>query len=264
MITYKTEEEIKVLREGGKRLAHILDSLRKDVCPGITTGELEKKACRLIKEIGGKPAFKGYRSRYDNKAFPTALCTSINDEIVHAPALPSRKLNEGDIIGIDIGMMYPYKAKGKNYYTDMAITVGVGNIGEVAKKLINVTKKSLEMAIKKVGPGKKLFDIGETVEKYVEGNGYGIVRELVGHGVGFDVHEEPQVPNYKVTDKSIDNIKLRPGMVIAIEPMVNIGDYRIKGDDDGFSIRTKDGSLSAHFEHTVAVTENGYLIITEL
>jgi len=282
MIIIKTKKEIAIMREGGKILAGILKKLVSEVNPGITTGHLEKMACDLIKKAGGRPSFKGYKSMHDAKGFPTALCTSINNEIVHAPALPPRKLNSGDIIDIDIGMEYPTYApplarsgatagkpvnKGSGmggYYTDMSVTVPVGKISKQAKKLINVTKKSLKLAIEQVKPGNSLNDIGRAIQQYVEAEGFSVVHELVGHGVGIAVHEEPQVPNYEIIDDSMDNVILKPGMVIAIEPMVNVGGWKVKTGDDGFTIVTADGSLSAHFEHSVAVMEKGYEVLTFL
>ncbi len=267
------------MRKGGKILAGILKKLINEVNPGITTGHLEKMACDLIKQAGGRPSFKGYKSMHDAQGFPTALCTSINSEIVHAPAIPSRRLNAGDIIDIDIGMEYPIFASlneamaGKpanrdsemgGYYTDMSVTAPVGKISKEAKKLINVTRKSLELAIKQVKPGNSLNDIGRAIQRYVELQGFSVVRDLVGHGVGIAVHEEPQVPNYEINDNSMDNVILKPGMVIAIEPMVNVGGWKVKTADDGFTIVTVDGSLSAHFEHTVAVMEKGCEVLTEL
>lgn len=253
-----------MLREGGKILAEILKKISEITVPGATTEELEKMACDLIREAGGRPSFKGYKSVLDEKPYPTALCTSINNEIVHAPSLPARTLKEGDIIGVDIGMEYPYKKDVNGYYTDMAVTLAVGKIDKEASRLISVTKKSLDLAIKKVKPGNTLNDIGSTIQQFAEANGFSVVRDLVGHGVGHDVHEEPRVPNYEIPRKSIDNVTLKPGMVIAIEPMINTGEWGIEIASDDLTILTIDGSLSAHFEHTIAVTENGYLVLTEL
>lgn len=264
MIVLKTKEEIKILREGGKILAGILDEIAKKVRPGVTTAELERTACDLIAKAGGRPSFKGYMAILDNKPFPTALCTSVNNEIVHAPSLPGRKLKEGDIIGIDVGMEYPYKKNVNGYYTDLTVTLPVGKIAKEADRLISVTKRSLALAIKQVKPGNTLNDIGRTVQEFAEANGFSVVRDLVGHGVGHDVHEEPRVPNYEIPEKSRDNVVLKPGMVIAIEPMVNIGERGIEIASDNFTILTIDGSLSAHFEHTVAVVDNGCLVITGL
>jgi len=264
MITIKKKEEIEILREGGKILAGILNKIAKEVKPGITTADLEKMACDLIKEAGGRPSFKGYQSLLDDKPFPTALCASINDEIVHAPSLPERILKDGDIIGLDLGMEYPCRKNKNGYYTDMAVTLGVGKIDKEAIELMAVTKESLDLAIKKIKPGNTINDIGRTVQQFAESKGFAVVRELVGHGVGYDVHEEPRVPNYEVPEKSLENAVLKPGMVIAVEPMVNRGGWKVKSALDGFTILTADKSLSAHFEHTVAVTDNGYLVLTEL
>ncbi len=264
MIIIKTEKEIDIMRQGGKILAQIMKKLAREVKPGITTGHLEQMACSLIKEAGGRPSFKGFKSMLETKAYPTALCTSINDEIVHAPAIPSRKLKSGDIIGIDLGMEYPYGQKLRGYYTDMALTVPVGKTGKQARQLVKVTKKSLELAIKIVKPGNSLNDIGSSVQTIAEAEGFSVVRDLVGHGVGTAVHEDPQVPNYKITGKDLENIILKPGMTLAIEPMINVGSCEINNLSDGFTIATADGSLSAHFEHTVAVTKDGCEILTVL
>ena len=275
MVTIKKENEIALIREGGHILSGILKKIAAEVKPGVKTDYLEKMACDLIKQAGGRPAFKGYKTFLDDKGFPTALCTSINDEVVHAPAIPGRVLNEGDIIGIDVGMEYPIQEHPQNgkpynklskkggFYTDMAITVPVGNVGKDVQKLIDVTKKSLDLGIAQVKPGNTLNDIGRAIQKYAEAQGFSVVRDLVGHGVGFAVHEDPQVPNYEVRDRSMKNVTLKSGMVIAIEPMVNMGSYEIMGSEDGFTIVTTDESLSAHFEHTVVVTNNGCEILTK-
>jgi methionyl aminopeptidase len=258
MIILKTEKEIEIMRQGGKRLAGILHRIGKVVRPGVTTAHLERLACELIDRAGGKPSFKGYQSKYDKKPYPTALCISVNDEVVHAPALPTRILREGDIVGIDVGMRYPAK---EGYYTDMAETFAVGKVSPEAKKLLEVTKKCLKLAIKTVKPNSTLNDIGRAVETYVLENGFSVVRDLVGHGVGTAVHEEPNVPNFSFDERA--DINLKPGMVLAIEPMVNAGGYQVFTAPDGMTIKTHDGSLSAHFEHTVAVTKRGHKILTE-
>lgn len=273
MVIIKKSEEIELIREGGIIIGKILRQLEAMAKPGATTGELEEAAIRLIKEAGGRPSFKGYRQGKGEKPFPTALCASVNNEVVHVPALPARELKEGDIIGLDIGMEYPAPNKRKGapknkrsalggYYTDTALTAAVGKISPEAEKLINVTRKSLELAIAQVKPGNSLRDIARAVQTYAEKNGFSVVRDLVGHGVGVAVHEDPRIPNYVINSKDCD-VKLVPGMVIAIEPMVNAGGWRIIFDNNGLAIRTVDGSLSAHFEHTVAVTENGYEILTK-
>lgn len=243
------------MRRGGKKLARILKRLAREVEPGVTTAHLERLACELIARAGGQPAFKGYKSEHDSKPYPTALCLSINSEVVHAPALPTRTLKEGDIVGIDVGMKY------EGLFTDTAVTVGVGGISREAKRLMDITKKALKLAIKKVAPGATLNDVGGAVEEFVLANGFSVVRDLVGHGVGHAVHEEPQIPNF--SSESGKNVTLKPGMVLAIEPMINAGSYQVYTAADGFTIKTADGSLSAHFEHTVAVTKRGHLILTD-
>ena len=284
MIRIKTKAEIEVLREGGKKLASVLNMVAKKAVPGATTGELEDLACALIEKAGGRPAFKGL-SMGNGDIFPTALCTSINDEIVHAPAKPGRALKSGDIVGIDIGMEYPvragvsagqipdtldggmprnrYSPRG-GYFTDMAVTVMVGPVDKKARLLVETTEAALFLGIKTVKPGSTLDDIGRVIQGFVEKRGFSVVRELVGHGVGHKIHEDPQVPHYAITDNSVKNVVLKPGMVIAIEPMVNTGTWKIRLGKDGLTYLTADGGLSAQFEHTVAVTHAGYEILTAL
>jgi methionyl aminopeptidase len=275
MVRLKTKEELEIMRTGGQKLARILAEVANAVKPGVTTADLEKIALQLIKEAGGRPAFKGIMM-YNRRRFPTALCTSINDEIVHAPALPARELKSGDIIGIDLGIEYPLVAKktaGKpynryskkgGYFTDMAVTMPVGEVSTEIKKLIAATRQSLYLGIKEVQAGKRLNNIGKAIQKYVESEGFSVVRELVGHGVGHEVHEDPQILNYSARNEAEYNIEMKPGLVLAIEPMVNMGSWRALEAPDGFTIVTKDGSLSAHFEHTVAVTEEGPIVLTAL
>ncbi|MDD4332717.1 MAG: type I methionyl aminopeptidase [Patescibacteria group bacterium] len=274
MIKIKTKEEIEIIKEGGKILAAILDRVISEIQPGVSTGELEDLACELIEAAGGRPSFKHHKM-HEGIVFPTALCTSVNEQIVHAPAKPARVLKSGDIIGIDIGMEYPIKKelqKVKNkystlggYYTDMAKTVAVGNVNAKTKKLLDVTEYSLELAIEQVKPGNTINDIGSAVQNYAESQDFSVVRDLVGHGVGYAVHEDPQIPNYKIlNNKNFKNVVLAPGMVIAIEPMVNVGDWRIEVANDEMAILTADCSLSAHFEHTIAVTEDGHEVLTSL
>ncbi|MBD3247957.1 type I methionyl aminopeptidase [Candidatus Falkowbacteria bacterium] len=270
MISKKTKEEIKILKEGGKKLGSIMKRLVREVKPGVSTEDLEKLACELIKKADGRPAFKNFEI-FSGEYFPTALCTSVNNEIVHKPAIPGRVLNEGDIIGIDIGMEYPIKKKKKienrysrfgGFYTDMAKTIAVGDIDRHTKKLLSATKESLEIAIRKAKPGNTLNDIGKSIQKHVESKGFSVVRDLVGHGVGHKVHEDPQVFNYDFLKEGIKDVVLEPGMVIAIEPMVNVGSPATKSGPDGFSVVTADGSLSAHFEHTIAIVDKGNIVIT--
>lgn len=257
MITIKTPEEIAIMSEGGKILARVVEELKKEVRPGITTEELDKLSEELLLKSGAKPAFKGYREDNSSAPYPASLCVSVNNEVVHCP--PSDKiLNEGDIVSLDLGALY------KGFYSDMAITVPVGKTNEVAKKLINVTKESLAIAIKQVRPGKYLDDISNAIQKHVEKNGFAVVRELCGHGIGKELHEDPQILNFVsgggMTRKKKDN-KLIEGMVVCIEPITTAGSYNIKRV--GLCYKTKDDSLSCHFEHTIAVTNGGSKILTK-
>ena len=248
MISIKSEKEIQIMREGGKILARIMKELEKLVKPGITTSYLNKVAENLVFKYGAKPSFKNY------EGFPFTLCASINEELVHC--FPSeRKLKEGDIISLDLGILF------KGFHTDMAITVPVGKVSPEAQRLVRITKKSLKRGIKKVRPGNTFGDIGNTIQRYVEGQGYGVVRDLCGHGIGEKIHEDPQIPNY---GKRRSGPEIKEGMVFCIEPMITIGDYQIKKAKDGYGIQTKDGSLCAHFEDTMAVTKNGCQILTKI
>lgn len=247
----KTTAEIEAIHEGGKHLRDILLRTARLAKPGVSTKDLSDYADAEIRKVGGVPSFIGYGER-DNP-FPAALCTSVNDVVVHG--IPSAKeiLKSGDIVGLDIGMVY------KKYFTDTAITVPVGTVAPEAQDLIDVTKRALELGIQQAVVGNRAGDIGHAVQKYAESNGYSVVRDLVGHGVGYEVHEDPQIPNY---GKAGTGAKLVENMVIAIEPMLCMGAYHIFFDDDGWTIRTEDGSLSAHFEHTIAITKKGPRILT--
>lgn len=274
MITIKKPEEIKILREGGKILAKIMAELGQMIRPGITTGELESAARKLIALAGGRPAQLGFLMP-DGRSFPAALCVSINSEIVHSPALPSRRINAGDIVSLDCVMEYPIDAKRRSgrrfnsrsalggYYTDMALTVPAGKISAEAERLIKTTRECLALGIKQAKPGKTLNDIGTAIQKHAEAAGYGVIRELVGHGVGYSIHEEPQVPNYAFVKTDMENAVLKPGMVLAIEPMLAGGDWHIKSGKNGFTYATADNSLSAHAEHTIALTKDGCIVLTE-
>jgi len=255
MITIKNDKEIVILRQGGRILGQIMKQLIKEVKPGATTGHLEQVADFLIKQAGGRPSFKGFRAEKNDQPFPTAICACLNDEVVHAPSLPSRQLKSGDIIGLDIGMEY------QGFYTDMAATAAVGKVSRQAQKLIKTAKQALALGIEQVRPGNSLNNIGKAIEQCAAANGFSVVRDLVGHGVGYNLHEDPQIPNYDLAYNK--KIILKPGMVLAIEPMVNAGDWRVKDGPDGLTILTADGSLSAQFEHTVLVTEPGHEILTK-
>lgn len=254
MIFIKSEEEIDAIREGGKILSDILTELVDRVKAGITTGELDALAEKRMYEAGGEPSFKNYRSDNRTPPFPSTVCTSINTEVVHAPADPSRPVKNGDLLKLDIGLRY------KGLCTDMAVTVGVGEIGEEEKKLISVTKESMLLGVAKAVPGGWISDIGKAVDKFVRSNGYSTVKDLVGHGVGKYVHEGPSIPNY--FDPELDPVKIKKGMVLAIEPMVNAGDDEVRILPDGWTIVTADGNLSAHFEVTIAINDKGFEIMT--
>lgn len=259
MITIKTPEEIKVLREGGKKLAEIFEKVKEAAKPGVTTKELDRLAESLIFSIGGKPAFKGYRLSGNNKKtspYPASLCTSVNDEIVHGIPGDDRVLKEGDIIGLDIGMAY------NHLITDMAATKGVGKISELKQRLLDVTKEALFRGIAQVKEGAFVHDIGAAIQPFVESKGFKLVsRDLGGHGVGYTLHEEPLISNWH--ENANKRIELKAGMALAIEPMV-AGTSGIKLDPDGWTYRTADGSFAAHFEHTVVVTKIGVEILTEI
>lgn len=255
MITIKKPNEIEILERGGKILGSILDEVGRAVKPGVSTKFLDELAEKLILESGGVPSFKGYG---ENNPFPATLCTSINHEVVHCVPSENRILKEGDIIGLDIGMKWP-KGRG-GLFTDCAITVPVGRVDRKILELLDVTRGALNEVINFIKPGIFVNDIGEKIEKYVESCGdYGIVRDLVGHGVGYKVHEAPIIPNFRVYEKSE---KLKPGMILAIEPMINLGGHEIEVSDNGWDIVTSDKSVSAHFEHTIVVTSDGCKVLT--
>ncbi len=248
MIIIKSEQEIEIMRQAGRKLADVIRELKDRVEIGITTKELDRAAEALIFKFGAEPAFKGY------DGFPATLCTSVNKTIVHG--VPSDyQLKNGDILSLDIGLKY------KGFFSDMAITLPVGKVKPEIHKLIEVTRKSLELSIKAVKVGITFGDIGDLIEKYVKSQKLDVIRELCGHGIGKDLHEDPQILNYK-ENRETPEIKL--GMVFCFEPMVTAGDWRIKLCSDGSGWQTQDGSLSAHFEHTIAVTKNGPEVLTKL
>lgn len=247
----KTAQEVETIAQGGKILGAILRQVALMARPGASTGRLSEFAESQIKKAGGTPSFIGYGDK--KNPFPAGLCASINDVVVHG--LPSRKiiLKEGDIIGLDIGMRY------KGLFTDTALTVGVGQISGAALKLINATKLALDRAVAQARAGNRIGDISHAMQATVEAAGFNVVRDLVGHGVGYAVHEDPAVPCF---GRPGSGEKLEAGMVLAIEPMVVQGGYQVDFDSDGWTIRTRDGGLAAHFEHTVAITESGARILT--
>lgn len=253
----KTKEEVKKIIEGGKIIGEILEEISALAKPGISAWEVDMQAEKLIRAAGGIPAFKGFKSHPSDPPFPSTICASVNEELVHGIASKEKILKNGDIFSIDIGMRYPGKG---GYFTDTALTLAIGKIPKEIQKLLDVTQKSLELAIEQCQVGNTIADIGKVIQPYVDKFGYGIVRDLVGHGVGHAVHEEPRIPNYY--DKSLKSWVLEPGVVIAIEPMLTLGDYHVETADDGWSISTVDKSLSAHFEHTIIITENGPVVAT--
>ncbi len=254
MIVRKTPAELEKMRASGLLVYNVLNELAKMVDDGVATWDLEVTAGKMIEDAGARPAFKNYYVPAVGERYGYVLCTSINDEIVHGLPSPKRLLKKGDIIKIDTGVEL------NGYFGDSAITVPVGEISPQLRKLLDVTKESLELAIEQARAGNRLFDISGAVERHVARHGYGIVREFVGHGIGTKLHEEPQVPNY--VDRRNENPKLKEGMVLAIEPMVNAGGPESKVAGDRWTAITKDGSHSAHYEHCVAVTANGPWVLT--
>jgi methionyl aminopeptidase len=246
-VEVKSKSEIAVMRQAGAVVADILVLLSGLIKPGMTTGEIDRIAREELKKRGAKPAFLNYHG------FPGVICLSINHEVVHGIPSDARKLNSGDIIGIDFGCVID------RFYGDAAVTVGVGTISDEAAKLIRVTRESLEKGIAVVKAGARVGDIGAAVQGHAEAHGYGVVREFVGHGIGRALHEEPPIPNY---GKAGSGARLKAGMTLAIEPMINAGTADVETLGDGWTAVTKDRKLSAHFEHTVAVTETGYDILT--
>ncbi len=254
MIIRKSPAELEKMRAAGLLVYKILSRMRELAVEEATTMDLEVEADKLIRDAGAKSAFKGYYVPAVGSRFPYVLCTSINNEIVHGMPSAKRKLKQGDIVSIDTGVQLD------GYYGDSAITVPIGSINGRIQKLVEVTREALERAIEKATPGNRLFDICGAVEKCVTDNGFTIVREYVGHGIGTQLHEEPQVPNY--VDRSNENPRLKEGMVLAIEPMVNEGKAGSKLSADRWTAVTKDGSFSAHFEHSVAITSDGPWVLT--
>lgn len=269
MIKIKNEIEIELMRQGGKILARVLAEVEKKIKPGVTTKELDEIAEDLIYQNGALPGFKGFND------YPASLCTSVNEEIVHA--LPSaRKLKDGDIISLDLGVLYPPEhcascpmsggcGSQRGLYTDAAITVMVGKVSTETKKLVEATRGALQAAIDKVKPGRKLSEISAAIEIFANKQGFQVTRELIGHGVGYELHEDPEIPNFDFSEtRHFKDPVLREGMVLAIEPMLTAGSWKIKKSKDKFGYLTEDDSLAAHFEHTVVVTKDGCEILTKI
>jgi len=248
MITIKNKSELDLMKQAGGIVARVLQEMENNMQPGIATGKLDKIAEKIIRQEGGEPAFLGYCG------FPASICVSVNEELVHGiPGI--RRLQEGDIVSIDVGVIY------RGLYGDAAKTFAVGEITESAAQLLEITRKSLDVAIKQVEPGNFLSDISHAIQSYVEGESYAVVRNYVGHGIGHEMHEEPQIPNFGPPGRGP---RLQKGMTLAIEPMVNEGTWEVEVLGDNWTVVTRDRHLCAHFEHTVAVGENGPEILTIL
>src|SRR3989344_2003304 len=262
MIIIKTKKEIEILREGGKRLATVLHKVKEKVAPGISTKELDIYAEKLIKDLSDEPAFLNYRPEGAAKPYPASLCVSVNDEVVHGIPSSNRVLKEGDIVSLDLGLRH------LGLFTDMAITVPVGVVSAGSERLMQTTEKALQIGIDAAQGGNTVGDIGYAVERFVRSRKeknknmqYGIVEVLSGHGVGRGIHEDPYIPNFGKRGKGE---KLIPGMVVALEPMLNNGTKNVTIDEDGYTIRTADGKKSAHFEHTILITEGEPEILTTI
>lgn len=251
----KRDDELDSLRESGHRLAGIMAEVPSMAVPGVSTREIGDRIEEMIRKEGGIPIFKGYGAE-SGHPFPAAACVSLNDEVVHGIPSPDRVLREGDLLKIDMGMRF------HGMVSDMARTFPVGAVSEDATRLLETTKESLDRGISKIRSGARLSDFARAVQSHVEGRGYSVVRDLVGHGVGRELHEDPQIPNYFL--KGMDNFSFRKGMTVALEPMVNASHFAIRVAPDGWTYLTRDGSLSAHFEDTIIVTERGAEIVTRL
>lgn len=246
-VTIKSDKQIELMRESGRLLSIMHEELHKAIKPGISTLDIDRLGEKIIRDFGCIPNFKNYNG------YPASICVSVNDEVVHGIPTKERILKDGDIVSLDAGLIY------KGWHSDAARTWGVGHISEEAQRLIDVTKQSFFEGIKVIKAGSHLYEISSAIQTYVEAHGYSVVRDLVGHGIGTHLHEDPQIPNFKPKGRGL---KLAAGMTLAIEPMVNAGRYEVEWLDDDWTVVTRDGSLSAHYENTVLVTEDGYEILT--
>jgi methionyl aminopeptidase len=252
MIFLKSPREVEVMRRANQIVAEVLEELKKTIVPGITTLELDALAEELTRKKNARPAFKGYTMA--GRVYPCSLCTSVNEEIVHG--IPSKRvLKEGDLVGIDFGVIY------EGFYGDAAMTVGVGQVSEAARRLMQITEEALTLGIGELHEGKRLGDLSSIIQRTVEAAGFSVVREFVGHGIGRMLHEEPPIPNY---GEPGHGPRLMEGMVLAIEPMVNAGRCEVEMKDDGWTAVTRDRTLAAHFEHSVAVTKNGPYVLSKI
>lgn len=258
-VSIKSSREIELLKESGRILAEALlavaEKAKKADKERVTAKDLDSLAEEIIRSHNAEPSFYGFPSGENGELYPATLCVSFNDEIVHGVPADHKILQRGDLVKLDLGVKY------KKMHTDAAVTVIVGDVKDRIKKLVEVTKKSLDIGLEQIYPGSRIGNYGSAVEKYVLMNGFSVVKQLVGHGVGYGVHEEPQIPNF---GRVGEGLRLKPGMVLALEPMVNIGTDEVVEGDDPFVLKTADGSLSAHFEHTVVVTEDGCEVVTTL
>jgi methionyl aminopeptidase len=247
VIELKSPREIALMRRGGHILAEVVERLRVSVKPGMSTLEIDEDVEEFIRSRGARPAFKGYRG------FPATVCISINEEVVHGIPSAHRRVKEGDIVGLDLGCIV------EGYYADCAFTLPIGEVPARVQELLEATRQSLDAGIAECRSGRRLSDVSHAIQRHVEGHGFSVVRAFVGHGIGRALHEEPQVPNFGDPGRGP---QLKPGMVLAIEPMVTMGSWEVRILDDGWTAVTKDGSLAAHFEHTIAVTESGPEVLT--
>jgi len=255
MIFLKSPYEVETMRKANRIVVEILAELREIVRPGVSTGEIDKVAADLIRHKKAHSAFKGYKIRNGIVPFPATICVSINNEIVHGIPSSNRIIQDGDLVSLDFGVIY------EDFYGDAAISIAVGQVDEDTQLLLKTTAESLEEGIAQAQVGKRLGDVSAAIQQRVEREGFSVVREFVGHGVGRRLHEDPAVPNYGVKDRGV---RLREGMVLAIEPMVNMGRADVMMKDDAWTAVTKDGSLSAHFEHSIAITEQGPQVLSQL
>ncbi len=253
-ISIKSDFEIGLMRESGRRLALVMEKIIDAIHPNVSTWEIDKLAEKMIFELDGEPSFKGYGD--GENSFPATICASINEEIVHGIPTKSRILKDGDIFKIDIGMKY------KGWHSDMARTVAVGEVDKNTQKIIKVVRSAFYKGVSVIKEGKTLDNYSKAVQKFVEKEGFSVVRNLVGHGIGRELHENPQIPNY--FDKKKNKFKLKRGMTFALEPMINAGKHETILSNDGWTFKTADNSLSAHWENTVAITKNGVEILTEI
>jgi len=255
-ITLRSRREIDLLRNAGKIVAEVLLKLQESARPGVSTAELDRIAEKITIERGGKALFKGVKSPYARKAFPGTICASLNDQVVHGIPSDEIKLKNGDILSVDYGIRLGA------YCGDAAVTIGVGRVSSGNHKLMDITKSVLELAISMCAPGLKWSEIASRMQKHAESHGFSVVRDFVGHGIGTEMHEDPRVPNFVSPELRSHDILLTEGMVLAIEPMINAGSFHVKMLRDGWTVVTKDGKCSAHFEHTVAITAHGCEVLT--